>query len=121
MKKILGPHKGYSGTVEMDCENYILYGEVIGLRGVVTYEGNTLDELERSFKSSLDEYLKFCEEKGESPEKPYSGRFNLRISADLHKQLAFEAAAQDKSLNTYIEEILLMYLSAHKYPKEAIG
>lgn len=120
MKKILGPYKNYCGTVEIDFENYVLYGEVIGLRDVIAYEGKTVEELENSFKQSLDAYLKFCEEKGESPEKPYSGKFNLRISPELHKQLSFEAALQDKSLNAYIEETLQSCLSrSTEQPRKA--
>lgn len=106
MTKLLGPYQGYFGTVEIDFEEGILYGEVIGLRDVITFEGCTPDELERCFQDSLDAYLKFCEEKGVKPEKPYSGKFNLRVDSELHRQLAFEAAAKDKSLNAYIEGIL---------------
>ncbi len=107
MSKILGPYKGYVGTIEVDFESKVLHGKVIGLRDTITYEGNTLQELEASFKGSLDDYLEFCREQGDNPEKPYSGKFNLRITPELHKQIAFEAANQNKSLNSYIEEILL--------------
>ncbi len=106
MNKTLGPYKGYVGTVELDFESKVLHGKVVGVRDVISYEGNSLSELEESFKESLDDYLEFCKEQGDSPEKPYSGKFNLRISPKLHKQLAFEAAAEGKSLNSYIEEIL---------------
>jgi len=107
MSKILGPYKGYAGTVELDFESKVLHGKVIGLRDTITYEGTTLSELEEAFRESLDDYLEFCNEQGDIPEKPYSGKFNLRISPELHKQLVFEAAEQDKSLNSYIDEILL--------------
>lgn len=123
MNRILGPYKGYVGTIEMDFENNVLYGKVLGLRDTITYEGNTLQELEESFKGSLDDYLEFCNEQGDSPEKPYSGKFNLRISPDLHKQLTFEAATQNKSLNSYIEEILLIRQSHYhtdSSPVEAV-
>lgn len=110
MNKTLG-YKGYVGTVELDFESKVLHGKVIGIRDMITYEGNTLQELEEAFKGSLDDYLEFCKERGDSPEKPYSGKFNLRISPELHKRLAFEAAAQGKSLNSYIEEMLQMYRS----------
>src|ERR1700733_9578382 len=105
MNKTLGPYKGYVGTIELDFESKVLHGKVIGVRDIITYEGDTLQELEEAFKGSLDDYLAFCKEQGDSPEKPYSGKFNLRISPELHKHLAFEAATQDKSLNSYIEEI----------------
>jgi predicted HicB family RNase H-like nuclease len=106
MNKTLGPYKSYVGTVELDFESKVLHGRIIGIKDVITYEGNTLQDLEEAFRNSLDDYLTFCEEQGDNPEKPYSGKFNLRINPELHKQLALEAANQGKSLNTYVEEIL---------------
>jgi predicted HicB family RNase H-like nuclease len=116
MNKTLGPYKGYVGTVELDFESKILHGRIIGIKDIIIYEGNTLQEVEEAFRNSLDDYLAFCEEQGERPEKPYSGKFNLRISSELHKQLAHEAANHGKSLNTYIEEILHNRLWCHSDP-----
>ena len=116
MNKTLGPYKGYVGTVEVDFENRVLYGKVIGTRDVITYEGETTEDLQKAFKDSLNDYLEFCKEQGDSPEKPYSGKFHLRISPQLHKQLAFEAAKNGKSLNSYIEETLQVRLHSHSEP-----
>jgi len=111
--RIVGPHKGYIGTVEIDFESDTLHGSVIGVRDVITYEGNSPTQLEEAFKDSLDDYLAFCEEQGDIPEKPYSGKFNLRISPELHKELAYEAATKGKSLNSYIKEVLQAHRSLY--------
>jgi len=53
-------YKGYVGKTEYDDEAEIFYGEVIGLRDIVTFKGTSVKELQKSFKESIDEYLAFC-------------------------------------------------------------
>jgi predicted HicB family RNase H-like nuclease len=95
-------YKEYAGMVEYDDEGKIFTGEVLGIRAVITFEGRTPEELEQSFKESIDIYLTMCEQDGISPEKPYSGRFNVRIPPDLHREIVYEAASQRKSLNEWV-------------------
>jgi predicted HicB family RNase H-like nuclease len=99
-------YKGYSGIVEYDPDGKIFTGEVIGIQSMITFQGRTPEELEASFASSIDLYLEMCQEDGVQPEKPYSGRFNLRISPELHKVMAERAAVERKSLNQLVTEIL---------------
>jgi predicted HicB family RNase H-like nuclease len=99
-------YKGYSGIVEYDSVGKIFTGEVIGLHSVITFQGRTPEELEESFRESVDLYLEMCKEDGVSPERPYSGRFNVRISPDLHREIALKAAAERKSLNEWVSEKL---------------
>ncbi|MBI5274168.1 MAG: type II toxin-antitoxin system HicB family antitoxin [Chlamydiales bacterium] len=99
-------YKSYIGRVEYDDEAKIFHGEVIGLRDVITFQGTSVEELEQSFKDSVDDYLAFCKERGEKPEKPFSGIFNLRIPPDLHARLVLQAKLMGISLNTYIAHAL---------------
>ncbi len=72
-------YKGYTGHVEYDDEAKIFHGEVLGIKDVVTFQGTTVDEIDQAFKDSVDDYLAFCKERGEEPDRPFSGKFNLRI------------------------------------------
>ena len=99
-------YKGYIGHVSYDDESKIFHGEVINIRDVITFQGTSVEELEAAFKDSVNDYLEWCEELGEKPEKPYSGRFNLRISPELHAKLSIHAKEYGVSLNTYINEAL---------------
>ena len=81
-------YKGYVGVVEYDDEAKIFSGEVINTRTVITFQGTTVDELENEFHASVDDYLEWCKEDGIEPEKPYSGKFNVRISPLFHSQIA---------------------------------
>lgn len=79
-------HEGYTGHVEFDDEARLFHGEVIYLRDVATFQGTTVEEPEKAFRDSVDDYLEFCEERGEEPDRPFSGRLMLRVSPHLHRQ-----------------------------------
>ncbi len=67
----LNPYKGYSAELEIDVDAGVLGGAVTGIRDVIHFEGNTVQEAEQAFHDSVDEYLEWCRELGEAPEKPY--------------------------------------------------
>lgn len=99
-------YKNYIGHVEYDSEAKLFHGEVIGLKDVITFQGTTVNEIEQAFKNSIDDYLGWCKERGEQPEKSFSGNLRLRINPGLHARLAQEAYQQGLSLNTLISEKL---------------
>jgi predicted HicB family RNase H-like nuclease len=63
-------YRGYTGVLEVDEEAGVLYGHVIGLRDVITFQGKTVAQAREEFRRSVDSYLAFCVSRGESPEKP---------------------------------------------------
>jgi predicted HicB family RNase H-like nuclease len=77
-------HKGYTGHIEFDDEAGLFHGEVVDTRDVVTFQGRSVDEIVQAFRDSVDDYLDFCAERGEKPDKPFSGKFVLRIHPELH-------------------------------------
>ena len=99
-------YKGYIGQVEFDDNANVFHGEVINLRDVVTFQGTTVRELRKAFRDSVDDYLELCAERGESPEKPYSGKFMVRIEPELHKVVALHAKKEHKSLNAWVHDVL---------------
>ena len=99
-------YKGYTGVVEFDEESGTLFGHVIGLRDGITFQGDSVAEVIQAFHDSVDDYLEFCAERGESPEKPYSGQFVLRIDPQLHRVMSHAAEERGASLNSLIEDRL---------------
>lgn len=99
-------YKNYSGTVEYSREDGCLYGKVIGVRSLLSYEGHSVEELENDFKNVIDEYLNDCKELGIEPEQSYKGTFNIRINPELHRMLAMYAVEHGKSLNAAVEEAI---------------
>jgi predicted HicB family RNase H-like nuclease len=84
----------------------ILHGEIIGLKDVITFQGKSVQELEQAFKESIDDYIEFCHERGEAPEKAFSGNIRVRMDPKLHASIALEAAKRSMSLNDLITEKL---------------
>ena len=84
----------------------IFHGEVVDLKDVITFQGKSVVELEQAFRESIDDYLEFCLERGEEPDKPFSGRLMLRLSAALHRKVYVTALKEGKSLNQWIAERL---------------
>jgi predicted HicB family RNase H-like nuclease len=93
-------YKGYVGTVE--AEDGVFLGRVAGLRDVITFEGTTFAEVEQAFHDSIDDYLAFCAERGEPPDRPFSGRIPLRVTPDAHRRAAIRAQSEGLSLNQWI-------------------
>jgi predicted HicB family RNase H-like nuclease len=107
-------YMGYIGIVEYDDKAKIFHGDVVNTRDIITFQGKSVDEIEKAFRESIDDYLSWCEQDGINPEKPYSGKFNLRLSPALHKEVAVTAKKLKLSLNSFVEKALLDQLNAHK-------
>jgi predicted HicB family RNase H-like nuclease len=105
-------YKGYMGIVEYDDDAKLFYGDVINTRDVITFQGTTVEEIERAFKDSVDDYLAWCGEEGTEPERPYSGKFNLRLPPELHKEVAIRAKKLKMSINSFVEKALTDEIAA---------
>ena len=99
-------YKNYNGTVEYSKEDDCLFGKVVGVRSLLSYEGESIKELKADFQRVIDEYLADCGERNVEPEQPYKGTFNLRISPELHRNIALYAMEHGKSLNAAVEEAI---------------
>lgn len=104
-------YKGYHATAELDEDAKVFHGEVLDLRDVVTFEADNVEGLRKAFQDSVDEYLAFCKERGEEPDKSYSGNFVVRVNADLHRAAVLYAREVRSSLNAVVAEGLSSYLS----------
>lgn len=105
-------YKGYIGTVEFSAKDNILFGKVLGVNGLVSYEGDSITELRTDFENAVDDYVASCEELGIEPEKSYKGSFNVRISPQLHKALAVFAVTHNITLNATVEKALEDFISS---------
>jgi len=105
-------YKGYAGKAEYDDEAESFYGEVIGLRDVVTFRGSSVKELQKSFRESIDDYLAFCQRMNKAPDIPASGRLILRIPPELHSYAAIMAKSQGMSLNSWVTDAVKDKLQA---------
>ena len=103
-------YKGYVGSVEFSETDEMFFGKVMGIRALISYEGTNAKELIEDFHGAIDAYLEMCSEIGEEPEKAYKGSFNIRISPELHKQIAVCAMSQQVSINSLVERALQSFM-----------
>jgi predicted HicB family RNase H-like nuclease len=99
-------HKGYAGSTEVSLEDGCLHGRVLFIDDLITYEADTVPELQAAFKDAVDRYLAHCELIGKSPAKPCSGTFNVRVGETLHRRAAVAAAVTGQSLNDFVTKAI---------------
>jgi predicted HicB family RNase H-like nuclease len=99
-------YKGYDAIVTFDDQAGIFHGEVVNTRDVITFQGTSVRELQKAFRDSVEDYLDFCRTRGEQPDKPYSGKFLVRVPAEVHRKLAIRAAMKGVGLNAFVGELL---------------
>src|SRR3954447_10015613 len=99
-------YRGYEGVVEYDEDAEIFHGEIINLRDVITFQGSSVGELKQALADSVEDYLAYCKERGEEPEKPFSGQFVVRAEPTLHKAIVSAAKRAGVSLNKWVTTTL---------------
>jgi predicted HicB family RNase H-like nuclease len=99
-------YKGFIGSVHFAAEDRAFYGKVEGVNDLITFEGSTVDELEKGFKYMVDEHIKDCNKNNTPVEKSYKGNLNIRLSPELHKKVAYNATIRGLSLNQYINNAI---------------
>lgn len=111
MKNNILEYKGYHTKVEYIASENILYGKIEGINDLVTFEASDLNSVEKEFHDAVDDYLAFCEDIGQAPEKEYRGMFNVRVKPELHRKLSLEADKEDITMNALIEKIILEHFN----------
>lgn len=95
-------HKGYSAAIRFSEEDGVFVGRILGINDIVSFHGRSVDDIRKQFALALDSYLSDCEEMGKDPERPYSGKLNVRLPPEFHKAIAFEAESTGQSINDVI-------------------
>ena len=111
-------YKGYTAVLEVDVASESIIGHVVGMRDGICFQGGTLPEAVRMFHEAVDYYLAQVAADGEEPERPFSGRFNVRIDSDVHRRLSFDAEARKVSLNDVCKRAFAAYLAQTAVPLE---
>lgn len=107
-------HNGYQAAIEYDEEAELFHGEIAGLRDVITFQGKSVAELKTAFRDSVEDYLAFCRERGEEPEKPFSGQFVVRTNPQAHRRAVLAARREGLSLNAWVTSVLESAAATHE-------
>ena len=96
-------YKGYYAHIEYSDEDNCFFGTIAGIADVVSFEGNSTEELKEAFIEAVEDYLDLCKRQGKEPQKAYKGSFNVRINPELHKRAMLFAMSDNISLNQLVE------------------
>ena len=102
-------YRGYSARIEYSDEDGCFVGRVAGIRDIIVFHGESVQEIKRAFEEAVDFYLESCAARGEAPNKPFSGRFVVRVSPELHRAIAMAAKRDRKSINAWVSEVCGRY------------
>jgi predicted HicB family RNase H-like nuclease len=104
-------YKGYQGSVEYSSEDDLLFGKVLHVDSLIQYDGKTVTQIRTAFRHAVDGYLAMCERTGRTPNKPYSGTFNVRVGPELHREAVMAAAKRKLNLNEFVRRAIQSMLS----------
>ena len=99
-------YKGYIGKVDYDDGMGLFHGEVINTRDDITFQGKSVNELKKALKASVEDYLEFCRERDEEPDRPFSGKFVVRVPPEVHREAFLKAKSAGKSLNAWVKDVI---------------
>lgn len=111
-------YKGYTANVNFNAEEELLYGKIVGINDLVSFEAETAKELKEAFFEAVDDYLETCKELGKDPDKTYKGVFNVRIPSDLHRKAAIVAATKNVTLNDLVKTAIDRLLNDSKNDRQ---
>lgn len=103
MKDVL-QYKDFLGSVHFAAEDEVFYGKIEGIDDLISFEGDTVADLKKSFQEVVDDYCALCAETGREIEKSYKGSFNIRISPEIHRKAKLLAVMRGISLNQLIQQ-----------------
>jgi predicted HicB family RNase H-like nuclease len=109
-------YKGYSGSLEVSAEDHCLFGKILFITDLVTYEAETVSDLEAEFVAAVDDYILTCKEVGKEPQRPFKGSFNVRITPNLHRRAALKAYKENISLNELTAKAITAYVNKTSQP-----
>lgn len=99
-------YKGYVAKIEFDERDNIFIGRILGIRAIISFHGETVQQLRSEFELAVDDYLADCQARDISPEKPASGKLLLRVPPEVHSKALVISQAAGKSLNQWATEVL---------------
>jgi predicted HicB family RNase H-like nuclease len=105
MKDVLR-FKDFIGSVHFSADDDCFFGKIEGIDDLVSFEGRDVDELKRSFREAVEDYVKLCRAARKPLQKSCKGSFNVRMPAELHQKAARKSALLGISLNQLVQRAI---------------
>lgn len=99
-------YRDFIGSVHFTSEDGVFFGKIEGVNDLVTFEGNSVEELVTAFHEAVEDYIALCQDAGKQPRKSYKGSFNIRTTPEIHRKAAELATRRGVSLNQLVQTAL---------------
>ena len=99
-------YRGYTARMEFDPDDKIIVGRVLDIDDIISFHGTSVAEFESALHSAVDGYIAACEQLGQAPDKPASGKMMLRVDPAVHAAAVKASARSGQSLNKWAEQVL---------------
>jgi predicted HicB family RNase H-like nuclease len=99
-------YKGYAARIEYSDEDGCFIGHIAGIKDVIGFHAESVNELRMAFEEAVADYLATCAKAGRAPQKPYSGKLMLRVPPEVHARAAMMAEAHGMSINQWAADVL---------------
>ncbi|MDF3076720.1 MAG: type toxin-antitoxin system HicB family antitoxin [Sphingobacteriaceae bacterium] len=103
-------YDGFVGSVKYNSDDKVFHGKIEFITDLVTFEGQTVAELEAAFTEAVEDYKELCSAVSKDPKKSFSGVFNVRLKPELHQKAALLSIEKGVSLNQLVNEALNTYI-----------
>ena len=105
MKNIL-KYKDFIGSVNFSSDDDIFFGKIEDIDDLVTFEGDNVKEIKKSFQEAVNDYIEICTIANKKLHKSYKGTFNIRLTPKLHRTLALKSIENGISINQLVQSTL---------------
>lgn len=99
-------YKEFIGSVSFSAVDNVFHGKIEGIEDLVTFEGESVNEIKKSFEEAVEDYIETCKLIDKPLFKSYKGTFNVRVPQELHAKAAKLANILNISLNKLVQNAL---------------
>lgn len=114
-------YKNYFGSICYSDPDSVLYGKVLGIRSLISYEGDTIKSLKNDFQEAVEDYLELCEEQGKAPEISCFSPKHLQLSPDLQQEVEVYSQTKGTPFQEVVEQAVVSYLEMWRKSPETTG
>jgi len=112
-------YKEFQGSVDFEDGRLVI--RILHIDDLVTTEIDSAAQAQASFEELVDDYVQTCIELKKEPCKPFKGTFNVRVSPELHRQVAMAATDNSQSMNGWISDALEYAVERQKAQKAKVS
>jgi predicted HicB family RNase H-like nuclease len=102
-------YKDYTALIEFSDEDGCLIGKVLGIRDVIVFEGNTVEDIRKNFHEMIDHYIMACAKANRVPNKPVS-EVMIPVPTALYAKASRKAEYDGVPVQTVMEAALQQFM-----------